>query len=240
MRVSMTEAAKSQRKHLLLLVGLIAMLIAQPLLGHLSFLTGAFFDTLFGVICVYLFFIVFTEPWAQRGGLALALPALASNFGLYVLPDRSQVALAVIFHCFTVLFLGLAVAVILRQIFRKSVIRGDEVLGALCGYILGGIAWSSIYTLVYLLVPKALSVNAEIAWRLGKWHLRRALFDYLSFATLTGLGYADITPVGPPAYSLTWLEVLFGQFYMAAVVAQLVGLKLATALKSDGPESKRG
>src|SRR5262249_17314180 len=79
-----------------------------------------------------------------------------------------------------------------------------------------------------------------IAWRLSQPHLRRALFDYLSFATLTGLGYADITPLGPPADSLSWLEVLFGQFYMAAVVAQPGGLQLATAVKGDGAGSKSG
>ena len=33
------------------------------------------------------------------------------------------------------------------------------------------------------------------------------------------------------------MEVIFGQFYMAVVVAQLVGLKLAQAMKVDGPES---
>ena len=70
------------------------------------------------------------------------------------------------------------------------------------------------------------------------WHLQHALFDYLSFTTLTSLGYSDISPAGAPAYSLTWLEVLFGQFYMAVVVAQLVGFKLAEALKGDAPEAK--
>jgi hypothetical protein len=33
-------------------------------------------------------------------------------------------------------FLGFAVAVILGDILRKNVIRGDDVVGALCGYIL--------------------------------------------------------------------------------------------------------
>ena len=44
-------------------------------------------------------------------------------------------------------------------------------------------------------------------------------------------------PIGPPAYSLTWLEVMAGQFCMAVVVAQLVGLKLAQALRGDKPEA---
>jgi len=232
------ETPRLKQKHLLLLAAMIALLIAQPLLGHLSLVAGACFDALFAVIAAYVFFIVFTERWERRGALLLALPALASNFGFYVLPHRAQVVLAATFHCFTVLFLGLAVAAILRDIFRKKVIGGDEVLGAFCGYMLGGIAWANIYTMIYLLVPGCFSVNPEIQWRLAEPHLRRALFDYLSFATLTGLGYADITPVAPPAYSLTWLQVLFGQFYMAAVVAQLVGLKLAGAVRGGGSESR--
>jgi hypothetical protein len=89
----------------------------------------------------------------------------------------------------------------------------------------------------YLLYLEAFIVRSDIAWRLGDWHLRRALFDYLSFTTLTGLGYSDISPGGAPVYSLTWMEVVFGQFYMAVVVAQLVGLKLAQAMKGDGPQS---
>ena len=89
-----------------------------------------------------------------------------------------------------------------------------------------------------MLAPETFSVNKDIVWRLGEWHQRRALFDYLSFTTLMTLGYGDVTPVGPPAYTLTWLEVMFGQFYMAVVVAQLVGLKLAQALRGDRPDSK--
>ena len=127
---------------------------------------------------------------------------------------------------------------ILRDIFKKSVISGDDVVGAFCGYMLVALVWANLYTLTYLLGPAAFSVNPDIAWRLGEWHQRRSLFDYLSFTTLTSLGYGDITPIGSPAYTLTWLEVMVGQFYMAVVVAQLVGLKLAQALRGGGPEAK--
>ena len=87
--------------------------------------------------------------------------------------------------------------------------------------------WANLYGLAYMFAPGAFSVNSDIVAQLGDWHLKRALFDYLSLTTLTSLGYGDITPVGQPAYSLTWLEVMLGQFYMAVVVAQLVGLKLS-------------
>ena len=51
--------------------------------------------------------------------------------------------------------------------------------------------------------------------------------------TLTTIGYDDITPAGSPVYSLLWLESVFGQFYIAVVVAQLIGLKLAQTIKQD-------
>ena len=167
----------------------------------------------------------------------LFLPALVSNIAYYVLPPSAHRWSAVAFHCSVVVFLGFAVVASLRNIFRKRVIYGDDVVGALCGYMLGALVWAHLYTLTYLLYPEAFIVSPKIAWRLGYWHHRHALFAYLSFTTLTGLGYSDISPGGQPAYSLTWMEVIFGQFYMAVVVAQLVGLKLAQAMKGDGPTS---
>jgi hypothetical protein len=39
--------------------------------------------------------------------------------------------------------------------------------------------------------------------------------------------------VAPLSNTLTWLEVMAAQFYMAVVIAQIVGLKLAQALGPD-------
>jgi len=223
------------RKHLALLTALIGMLMAQPLVGHRSELAGAISDAVLTAICLYLLFIVFGHGRERGIALALILPAIACNFGIYVLPDGIHVAAEFFYHCVMVGFLGLAVAVILRDIFRKSVISGDDVIGAFCGYMLLALVWANLYTLTYLIAPNGYSVNNQIAWRMAEWHHRRALFEYLSFTTLTSLGYSDITPIGPPAYTLTWLEVMVGQFYMAVVVAQLVGLKLAQALRDSPP-----
>jgi hypothetical protein len=97
-----------------------------------------------------------------------------------------------------------------------------------------GLIWGHFYALTDRLVPDSFSVSAAIAGQLNEWHSRRALFDYFSFTTLTSLGYGDITPTRAPAYTLAWLEVMFGGFYMAVIVAQLVGIKLAQAVGSDG------
>jgi hypothetical protein len=234
----MMRAVRPGRKHLALLVALVAMMVAQPLVGHRSEVGGAVSDFVLALICLYVFFIIFAAKWQRGIALGFILPAFASNFGIYVLPDGIHVASEVAYHCFMGGFLGFAVAVILGDIFKKTVISGDDVIGAFCGYMLLALVWANLYSLSYLLVPGVFSVNTDIAWRMAEWHLRRALFEYLSFTTLMTLGYGDITPTGSPAYTLTWLEVMVGQFYMAVVVAQLVGLKLAQALRGGGPEAK--
>jgi len=45
-------------------------------------------------------------------------------------------------------------------------------------------------------------------------------------------------PVRPPVTILTTLEAVFGQFYIAVVVAQLVGARLSQALQRNrAPEA---
>ena len=128
------------------------------------------------------------------------------------------------------MFVGFAVAVILKHIFSQESIRTDAVIGALCGYLLAAVTWANAYALLYLLRPGSFRVADVIAGRLVDWHLRRFYFNYFSVTTLTSLGYADITPTDTVALSLSLVEGLFGQFYIAVVVAQLVGLRLAQSI----------
>jgi voltage-gated potassium channel Kch len=46
---------------------------------------------------------------------------------------------------------------------------------------------------------------------------------YFSFVTLTTLGYGDISPVTPIAKVLVILEAVVGMFYIAIIVASLIG-----------------
>jgi hypothetical protein len=57
------------------------------------------------------------------------------NVAHYLQSPSAHLWSAVMFHCSVVVFLGFAVVVILGGIFRKRVIYGDDVIGALCGYL---------------------------------------------------------------------------------------------------------
>jgi hypothetical protein len=50
---------------------------------------------------------------------------------------------------------------------------------------------------------------------------------YYSFVSMTTLGYGDLTPVKPLARTVAYLEAIMGQFYVAVLVAWLVGMYLS-------------
>ena len=52
---------------------------------------------------------------------------------------------------------------------------------------------------------------------------------YFSFVTITALGYGDIAPVSAPARTAAYLQAIFGQFYLAVMVARLVAIHIMVA-----------
>ena len=64
------------------------------------------------------------------------------------------------------------------------------------------------------------------------------LFIYYSFITLTTVGYGDVTPVSATARTCSWLEALTGQFYLAVLVAGLVGTLLSMRAESSEADER--
>ncbi len=225
----------TRHKHLALLAVMLAVLVTQPLMAREAIAARVAYDLLTIGLALGVLLVVFEFRWERLVALVLALPALGLTVGRYAMPDRAPAGMAFAYSLSVALFLGFAVAVIVRDIFfRQRAVGPDDVLGAFSGYLLLGVAWGSIYAGVDLVAPGSFSVNPEIRWQLVDWHLRRALFYYVSFATMAGLGYGDVTAATPLANTLTWLEAMSAQFYLAVVVAQIVGLKLAGVVGRRG------
>jgi len=81
--------------------------------------------------------------------------------------------------------------------------------------------------LIEIFVPGSYSVGQGFGVQLDSWDGRIAVMNYVSLGSLTGVGSGAVVPVRPPATVLTTLEAVFGQFYIAVVVAQLVGARLS-------------
>ena len=223
-----------RHKHLVLLAVMLAVLVTQPLLAYASTPARVAYALLAIAAAVVVLRVVLSGRWERWLGAAFAVPAFALTGAAYAEPGLLTLAADVASHLAAALFLGFAVGVIVRDIFRRHAISFDEVLGAFAGYLILGVVWSNLYAVVELVTPGSFAVAPEIRWQLDDPLLRRALFTYVSFATLTGLGYNDVTAVAPLANTLTWLEAMSAQFYLAVVIAQIVGMKLAQVVEGGG------
>ena len=231
----MIRRAAGERKYALLLVLLLVSLAFQSFATRPG--SGTILaDALRTLLSVAILLVVF-ERRRERAIMAVVLAgALAIAWGRDLSTGNFDYAAIVVFYVLTVLFLAGAVYVILRQLFRAPAGSADQVLGAICGYLIAGDAWAGVNAITYHLLPAAYSINPEVAALLGDWHGRMALFSYYSISQMLTVGYADVTPIRAPATTISLFSTLFGVFYTAIVVSQFVGL--AQARKGAGPDRK--
>jgi hypothetical protein len=180
-----------------------------------------FFRMLLGVA---IWFVVFKRPRERVTMATLLVAAIALNLGRYFAEESLVHALSLAEQMVLALFLCGAVYVILRDLFEKPLPGGENVLGAICGYLIACDAWARLNAIAYLLVPSSYSIDPGVAALLPDWHGRVALFTYYAFSQVLMLGYSDVTPTRAPATTLSLFAALFGVFYTAVVVSQFVGL----------------
>jgi voltage-gated potassium channel len=138
----------------------------------------------------------------------------------------------------TAAYMLLVVFAILRLLVTTIEVTLDEVVGAFVGYLMVGVLFSELYCVALMLDPRAISGDADDAsqavaaiseskisnpdLRIGMERWNRA--QYFSFVTLTTVGYGDLHPRTPLARMLAVVEAITGQFYLAVMVAGLVGI----------------
>jgi hypothetical protein len=111
-----------------------------------------------------------------------------------------------------------AISFTLKQVVVGTDINVNRLAGAVCVYLLLGVIWAMFYTLVNAVSPGSFAGFApmvDLGWD-SEWL-------YFSFVTMTTLGYGDILPVSATARGLAYMQAVFGQFYIAILVAGLVG-----------------
>jgi voltage-gated potassium channel len=128
-----------------------------------------------------------------------------------------------------VLFAGLVVWRAYTAVMRRQRSVRDRITGAVCVYVLIGLAWAKVYETLDDVAPGSFRFPADTEWVIPS----SVRYSYYSFVTLASLGYGDVTPVTALTGTLAWMEAITGQLYLAITVARLVALSLA-----DSSESK--
>jgi Ion channel len=121
-----------------------------------------------------------------------------------------------------ILFLILLAAAILIRVFDEGRITVHRIQGALAVYLLLGVIWSGCYRLVMEADPGAFNLPSAA----DEGTLMSKLV-YFSFATLTTVGYGDVTALDTAARSLAMLEALTGQLFPAVLIARLVSMEVS-------------
>ena len=209
-------------RYLALLLTLLLMLVAYPTLRgplHSRFLTNVLLTAVF----LAGGWVVFGDKRLRILGAVLAVPALLGAWTEYAVPDLPGPLGAVCLHLFAALFQVFVVVVLLRVVFREKTVSTNAIAGALCGYVLIGVAFGHIYCLVDE------SIAGSFRGTDGNAETNHFVLTYFSFITLTTVGYGDITPTSGPARSLSVVEAVTGQFYLAVLIAGLIGKRAGQA-----------
>lgn len=151
---------------------------------------------------------------------AVAVPMTWSVVFAQSTPLNVGQALAVILFC------GMTAVMVLLAVVRFSKIRTDQaIVGSICVYLLIGLTWAMVYHLIEIIDPESFAFHARRIVDHGAGP--RTSFSqliYLSFVTLSTLGYGDISPRTTLAETACWVEATVGQLYLAILVARLVGI----------------
>jgi voltage-gated potassium channel len=160
--------------------------------------------------------------------LALGIPWVISVWvDVFVVLDRNLYFLTT---ATGIAFLIWITRILLLHVMTARRVTADTIYGAVCVYLLLGVAWSSAYRLLEILSPGSFAGPLGIDPQTGR---EISNYAYFSFTTLTTLGYGDITPLTAPARAVAILEAVAGPLYIAVLISRLVSIYVSQSAKTE-------
>lgn len=164
--------------------------------------------------------------------LALLFPSLGGRLALLFTPSPTVEVISAIFSC---LFLAVTVIALVSRLFIVKSVTLDTISAAICAYLLTAVAFAYAFAVVELQNPGAFSTALfqNTPGRAAPLIASLHSFIYFSFVCLTTTGFGDIFPVSEGARSLSVMESVFGQLYVAILIARLVSLEVAQSMMKE-------
>jgi len=204
-----------ENRFLILFVGILFLILLSPLSGSAS-RVAVVVDLGYSF---HLLSSIFAVSRNRRHALVVtiaAVPFFLATWGAHFYSlSEGFIALGVVSG---ILFFGSTIYIIFKGIITQKIVNLEVIYGAVVVYLLMGLLWALVFGLIYLIDPTSFSFAN------GLVEDSRIRFMYLSYVTLTTLGYGDITPLAPAARSFAMLEAIIGQIYLVVLVAWLVGM----------------
>ncbi len=210
-----------------LLLALLIFLVLVPVANDLAIASQSIVRAL-AFSCLVLIGI-----WSLRGsgrpfsvGMAFVIAGIV--FNVLALELSSIVYL---YASFAALFgfLLTAISFTLKQVAITTDISANRLVGAVCVYLLLGVIWAVAYTILEMVSPGSFGGSTPLQGR--GWDHE---WLYFSFVTMTTLGYGDLLPVSDTARALAYMQAVFGQLYVAILVAGLVSAYISARQSGNG------
>ena len=209
-------------------------MLQASLLVALSLLPAFYLDmfgtmvvlTLIAVLVVSTLYATTRDYRLFVTGAVLAGVSLTFNWLVFFVPSTLMETLCfgsgAVFYLFVTLN-------ILFHVARQETITADIVSGGICTYLLTGVVWTWIYSLIDTLQPGSFASSHTEAPGELPWHE----LLYFSYVTLTTLGYGDITPVSKAARSFSVLEAIAGTLLVAVLISRVVGQYVSHSMEQQ-------
>jgi hypothetical protein len=150
--------------------------------------------------------------------IAVIIGALAVTLLLIAFAHPS-LPLALAANTFLVAWFGYMLVIVLLYVVRGQKVTRGKIFGGISVYFLIAFFWALLYRLLFFLDPGSFTGNKPLA--AGTLHVE---FVYYSFGTISTLGFSDIQAASDFARSLSVLEVVTGNFYIAVLISRLVSM----------------
>jgi hypothetical protein len=116
----------------------------------------------------------------------------------------------------------------LRSVLKQREVTSETICMAVSVYLFLAFTWTFLYGAMFLLHPGSFAglVTSKPGQPTELPHIFPIL-GYFSLTTLSTIGFGDITPLTLQARYAAVAEGISGQFYMAILVARLVGIQMS-------------
>jgi len=220
------KPVSEKNNFLYLTVGIVLLLFVGAISDQFSGLIGHQMIQAFSVINILIGIYGFKTPhmWFHSPiGIFVSVVVLAIiGLGLELL-QLYYLHLLILFS-----FYMWAIWLAGKQVLFTGAVDANRIVGAICIYLLMGLIWALMYMFIAQAIPGAFNGVEQLVW-----YDNFADVAYYSYVTLTTLGYGDISPVAPIARFLVYMEAVVGVFYMAILVASLIGVGINESHKSS-------
>jgi voltage-gated potassium channel len=219
-------------RHTTLLAFIIAAFLVRPLVGDSGAGPLMFSGVMLALLLMALYNIDVDELVGDRDlllaqkrrrrilGYTLGISAIAARLLATFSPDRSlYLADSIVW----LLLFGFITWNELRAVLKQKEITREVISMSISTYLLFGLTFGLFYITLRDLQPNAFSFGAGAP--LTEQQVIPVMI-YFSLTTLSTIGFGDITPITLQARYAAVAEGITGQFYLAILVARLVGMQM--------------